>query len=301
MDEGDLGRSLLDAFATIPDPRIAKGRRHPLPAILALATAAMLSGARSLYAIAQWGRLQDPSVLHALGFTRDTTPAVSTLHLVFRRIETTAFEAALQDWAQQNLGERGATIAIDGKGLRGSTARNCRGCGWLPPMPMTPAWCWRKRGVRTDEHEAELTLAPAVLAALPLEGRLVTGDALYCQRAVCQQILDGGGEYLVIVKANQEKLSDAVALLFAEPPETFSRAQQVEQHGDRVEVRRIEVSSALAGYLEWPGAAQVCWVERTTRQKGRILRESRYAITSRSRDPAHLLQRVRGHWAIEMA
>lgn len=119
MDEGDLGRSLLAAFATIPDPRIAKGRRHPLPAILALATAAMLSGARSLYAIAQWGRLQDPAVLHALGFTRERTPAVSTLHLVFRRIEVTAFEAALQTWAQRNLGERGATIAIDGKGLRG--------------------------------------------------------------------------------------------------------------------------------------------------------------------------------------
>lgn len=119
MDEGDLGRSLLEAFGTIPDPRIAKGRRHPLPAILALATAAMLSGARSLYAISQWGRLQDPAVLRALGLTRKKTPAVSTLHLVFRRIDVAAFEAALQDWAQRNLGERGATIAIDGKGLRG--------------------------------------------------------------------------------------------------------------------------------------------------------------------------------------
>ena len=101
--DGDLGRSLLDAFATIPDPRIAKGRRHPLPAILALATAAMLSGARSLYAMAQWGRLQDPAVLAGLGFTREKTPAVSTLHLVFRRIDVAAFEAALQAWAQGNL------------------------------------------------------------------------------------------------------------------------------------------------------------------------------------------------------
>jgi DDE_Tnp_1-associated len=119
MDEGDLGRSLLDAFATIPDPRIAKGRRHTLPAILALATTAMLSGARSLYAIWQWGRLQDAATLRALGFTRQRTPAVSTLHLVFRRIDVAAFEAALQAWAQQSLGGQGAAIAIDGKGLRG--------------------------------------------------------------------------------------------------------------------------------------------------------------------------------------
>jgi hypothetical protein len=119
MDDGDLGRSLLDAFAMIPDPRIAKGRRHSLPAILALATAGMLSGARSLYAIAQWGRLQDAATLRALGFGRHRTPAVSTLHLVFRRIDAAAFEAALQAWAQQQLGEAGAAIAIDGKGLRG--------------------------------------------------------------------------------------------------------------------------------------------------------------------------------------
>lgn len=166
-------------------------------------------------------------------------------------------------------------------------------------MPTTPAWCWRKRGVRTDEHEAELTLAPAVLAAVPLAGRLVTGDALYCQRAVCQQILDAGGDYLVIVKANQERLYDAVALLFAQPPEQFRRAQQVNQHGDRVELRRLEASGALAGYLDWPGAAQVCWVERITRQKGRVFRESRYVITSRHAPPEALLTHVRGHWAIE--
>jgi predicted transposase YbfD/YdcC len=153
--------------------------------------------------------------------------------------------------------------------------------------------------VRTKEPEAELSLASEVLRALPLAGRLVTGDALYCQRTVCQQILDAGGDYLVIVKANQEKLHDAVALLFAEPPETFARAQQVDQHGDRVEVRRLEASTALAGYLDWPGAVQVCWVERTTWQKGRVMQESRYAITSREREAAELLQRVRGHWAIE--
>jgi predicted transposase YbfD/YdcC len=142
-------------------------------------------------------------------------------------------------------------------------------------------------------------LAPDVLRAIPLADRLVTGDALYCQRSVCQQILDAGGDYLVIVKANQEKLYDAIALLFAEPPETFARAQQVDQHGDRVEVRRLEASDALVDYLDWPGAIQVCWIERTTYQKGRVMQESRYAITSRHSQAADLLQRIRGHWAIE--
>jgi len=119
MDGEGRGALLLAAFATVPDPRSPRGRRHPLPVILALATAAMLSGARSLYAIAQWGRLQPPGVVAALGFSRRSTPAVSTLHLVFRDLDAAAFETALSTWARANLGDDEEAIAIDGKGLRG--------------------------------------------------------------------------------------------------------------------------------------------------------------------------------------
>ena len=120
MDSEDaLGRSLMEAFAKVPDPREARGKRHPLPAMLALSTVAMLSGAKSLYAIAQWGRLQQPEVVRALGFTRAQTPCVATLHLLFKDLDIAYFEQALQNWAQRNLGDRGKVIAIDGKGLRG--------------------------------------------------------------------------------------------------------------------------------------------------------------------------------------
>ncbi len=119
MSGVDLGRSLLEALAEVPDPRSRHGRRHPLPAILSLSVAAMLSGARSLYAIAQWGREQSPEVVKAMGFSRDKTPAVSTLHLVFRDLDLIAFEEALRKWAQDYYGDRTEAIAIDGKGLRG--------------------------------------------------------------------------------------------------------------------------------------------------------------------------------------
>jgi hypothetical protein len=119
MNSESMGTTLRAAFASVPDPRSRHGRRHPLPAILALAAAAMLSGARSLYAIAQWGRLQPPPVVAALGFTRERTPTVSTLHLVLRDLDAAAFETALGQWAQAQLGDAAAVIAIDGKGLRG--------------------------------------------------------------------------------------------------------------------------------------------------------------------------------------
>ncbi|HEU0115282.1 MAG TPA: transposase family protein [Thermomicrobiales bacterium] len=118
MDASDLGHTLLAAFGRVPDHRSPHGRRHPLAAILTLATAAMLAGARSLYAIAQWGRLQSPATVRVLGFTRNRTPAVSTLHLVFRDLDAAAFEAALRAWAQAQVGTADA-IALDGKGLRG--------------------------------------------------------------------------------------------------------------------------------------------------------------------------------------
>jgi hypothetical protein len=134
MDEG-MGPSLLAAFARVPDPRSPHGRRHPLPAILALATAAMVSGARSLYAIAQWGRLQPPEAVAALGFARARTPAVSTLHQVFRALDADAFEAALAAWARRNLGDRREAIALDGKGLRGIHGEE------LPGVRLVAGYC----------------------------------------------------------------------------------------------------------------------------------------------------------------
>ena len=89
-----------------------------LPAVLALSVCAMLSGARSLYAIAQWGR-EHPQFAQLLGFSRKRTPCVATLHHVFRRLDVDSFESALGRWAQECLGEGEATIAIDGKALRG--------------------------------------------------------------------------------------------------------------------------------------------------------------------------------------
>ncbi len=119
MNTETMAKSLLEAFAQFPDPRSVHGRRHPLSAILTLAVAAMLSSARSLYAIWPWGRLQSPEAVGAMGFSRARTPCVSTLHTVFSALDAKAFEAAVAGWAQTHLPEQAKAIAIDGKQLRG--------------------------------------------------------------------------------------------------------------------------------------------------------------------------------------
>ena len=119
MNAEGLGESLLRVLEEVPDPRSRHGRRHALSAILALSVCAIASGARSLYAIAQWGRMQDPATLKELGFTRERTPAVSTLHKVFSSIDVDAFESVLGEWVESQLGTGEEAIAIDGKALRG--------------------------------------------------------------------------------------------------------------------------------------------------------------------------------------
>ena len=131
----------------------------------------------------------------------------------------------------------------------------------------------------------------------------MTGDALYCQRLLCHQIVAAGGHYLVIVKENQKRLYQEIKLLFDEPPpgEVFATVEQWEKHGDRIEVRRLWASSALGSYLDWPGVQQVIKVERVSQQKGKVSSQVRYAITSLDEGTGaiQLLRQVRGHWGIE--
>ncbi len=127
METQELGRSVAEADRWVPDPRSARGRRHRLPAIVALATAAMLEGAQRRYAIHQWGRLQPPDVIAALGFTRVQTPSISPLHAVPARIDAAVLEEVLAAWAQTAAGEEVAAIAVDGKAVRGSHGRSATG------------------------------------------------------------------------------------------------------------------------------------------------------------------------------
>ena len=152
--------------------------------------------------------------------------------------------------------------------------------------------------------ESELGLAPGLLAQLELKKKVVTGDALYCQRDLSRKVLKGGGDYFWALKDNQPTMKEAVSLLFEDPPwgESFAYACQEGRRGDRWERRRLWTSTALNEYLDWPGLGQVCCVERTRRWKGKETVERAYAITSlppERANAARLLEIWRGHWGIE--
>src|SRR6266704_1705691 len=107
--------SLAAALAQIPDPRRPHLRVHSLVALLQLSVAALLCGARSLYAIAQWGRerLEDePELLQALGLPPGRSPCVATLHRVFKALDVAAFERAVGAWLAQTGVEADDPVAL---------------------------------------------------------------------------------------------------------------------------------------------------------------------------------------------
>jgi hypothetical protein len=197
--------SLVEELATVPDPRSRKGRRHPLTAILSLTVVATLAGMKGLEAIAQFGRDHGPALAHALGFTRGKTPTKSCLSKLFRRLDVVALEETLGRWVLGRVRHHGwDAIAIDGKTARGSADGEVPGVHLLTAyVPAAAAVLKQLRvAAKTNEHKAALKL----LGVLPLAGKVVTGDAMFTHRDVAQEVRDGGGDYLLIVKDNQPTL-----------------------------------------------------------------------------------------------
>ena len=214
MDAPTVPASLAEVFAALPDPRDPHGRRHPLPALLSLTAVALLAGMRSLEAIAQFARDHGLAFRLALGFTRLAPPCKATLSNLFRALDIGAYERALAAWLVARCPDLGDAIALDGKTLRGSAGYA------VPGAHLLAAYAPKVAGVigqlrvdgKTNEHKAALEL----LGVLPLQGKVVTGDAMFCHRDVCDKVLDGGGDYLWTVKDNQPQLHFDIACLFAE-------------------------------------------------------------------------------------
>ena len=148
-----------------------------------------------------------------LGFKPGKTPCVATLHRVFKDLDVEAFEAVLREWLMNSGVEPGEALSLDGKTLRGIHGEE------IPGVHLVSAYATGSGAVLAQVAAPgkgqELAAARAVLGQVPLEGRVVVGDALLTQREVCQQIVAGGGDYLLPVKENQPTLYRDLAEAFS--------------------------------------------------------------------------------------
>lgn len=211
----------MELLGGIHAPRGARGKRHPLPALLTLAVVAMLSGMTSYEAIVEYGQKRGADFLRLLGFTRRRGLCKATYSRVFRRIDVADFEARVGQWVQARLRPGDAPhLAIDGKTVRGSRDGQTPGIHLLSAyVPDVHAVLTQMRvEAKTNEHKAALELR----GVLPVKDKIITGDGMFTHRDFCEKVLEGGGDYVLPVQENQPTLRANIAAVSAAPPAGLS-------------------------------------------------------------------------------
>lgn len=298
------GSTIAAHFAALPDPRIDRAKRHHLLDIVTIALCAVICGADSWVEVERFGRAKQRWLQTLLPLPHGI-PSHDTFGRVFAALDPAAFEVAFLSWVQALVtGTAGEIIAIDGKTLRRSHDR----ANGRPALHLVSAWATANHvilgQVATDAHSNEITAIPALLAALVLDGAIVTIDAMGCQSAIAGQIVAGGGDYVLALKDNQPTLHELVAHHFA-VSDTDPIHRTVDKDHGRLEVRQCRVSEdpAVLAWLDpertWPGLRSIAVVTGERRIGDAVTTETRYYLSSLPADPVRIGAAVRAHWHIE--
>ena len=299
--------SLVRHFASLPDPRIDRTKKHLLGDILIIALCATISGADSWQEVERFGHLKRAWLQSFLALPNGI-PSHDTFRRLFARLDPKAFNRCVGAWM---AGLCEATdlrhVAIDGKAARAARQNTFCGCLFL-----VNAWAVENRLILGQEAVAEATneigTVPDLLAVLDLKGALVTLDAAGCQKAFAQTIRQKQGDYLLWVKGNQEGLKTAVQAVFDRageadyegvPHDGHEEVTTTRKHGRHEERYTTVIYDPKGLPPEWPDVAAVVLVGREREVKGKRTAEAHYFVTSHRGTAAELAGLIRGHWGIE--
>lgn len=291
-------------FRGLPDPR-APNACHDLLDIIVIALAAMLCGAKGATDMALFARSKEKLLRQFLPLEYGT-PSHDTFSRVLRALDPEAFEktfrAFMAAFAKANGIKLTGVIAVDGKAVRGAYERGKS----TTPLHMVNVFAVEARmalASRKAPGRNEAKGALEVLRMLSLEGCIVTGDALHCNRPFVETVLKRGGHYAVALKQNQGKLFDAVARRFARAGKRSAAKRLEPSTHDRHESRRATVirDTSVAAANRFPGVVAVARITSRRRLHGKRADKPavRYYLLSKYIAAKRLLQIVRSHWGIE--
>jgi predicted transposase YbfD/YdcC len=296
----------LDVFGQLDDPRIDRKKLHPMPEILLLTLCAVICGAESWDDIETFGEAKVEFLRKYLLYEHGI-PSDDTLRRFFRAIDPKQFQRLFVEWIRTWLNPEVANkiVAIDGKTLRGSHD------GEQLPIHLVSAFA-SEAGIvlgqiKTQEKSNEITAIPELLEWLDVRGAIVTIDAMGCQKAIAEKIIDKGGDYLLALKGNQSRLHDDVRLYFEEPSLQAStrmgHAETVDKGHGRIEVRHCRVSTDVdwlkALHPEWKNLGSIVAIASERHIGETVTQETRYFISSSLVPAERMLPAVRLHWGIE--
>lgn len=307
-DEDMATASILEYFASVPDPRVERSQLHPLGSVLVLALCAVICGANSFVGI-EWFGIARQAWLKTFLDLPNGIPSHDTIGRIFAMLNPKALESAFREWvAAIATLTNGEVVAIDGKTLRRSFQK--AGSGVF--VHMVSAWAAGNQmvigQVKTDEKSNEITAIPRLLELLQIHGCLVTIDAMGCQKEIAKKIVEAEADYMLAIKDNQPTLAKAVAAVFEEAlgdPQFAQTHHQTEDHGHgRTDIRRcwtLAVDAECgAPFDQWPNLKGIVRVETTRTLAGKTSIAHRHYITSRPKlSPKAALAASRSHWGIE--
>ena len=291
-------------FGALKDPRRVSHADHPLLTIIAIAVLSMLCGARGWEDMSEWARVRQTWLATFLDLTAGI-PSADTFRRVFAALDPKAFRQGFSAWSQAIAAQVPELhIAVDGKTVRGSAHRGLTAVHVVRAFVVNNSLVLGQ--LATDEKSNEITAIPDLLKTLALQGALVTIDAMGCQHAIAQTIVERGGDYLLAVKDNQPNLHDELqATLGSRAPSPRTSASFCEQtnegHG-RLERRRVWTETRLNKlelYGTWVEANAIVRVESERHTEAGVSIENRYYLSSRKLTATQAAKAIRAHWAIE--
>jgi predicted transposase YbfD/YdcC len=298
--------SISKHFRSLKDPRVVGRSRHRLLDIIVIAMCAVIADCDDWPDIAQFGREREAWFRRFLKLPHGV-PAHDTFERLFAALDIRAFERCCVSWLRDVARLVGAGhIAIDGKSLCGSA-----GSG-LGALHLVSAWATQAQvslgQVAVDSKGNEITAIPKLLELLDLHGALVTIDAIGCQKAIAKQIVARGGDYVLVVKGNQEGLLSDIQETIGQAledklPDRVVRHYTTKEKGHgRVEERSciiVEQVKAIRDRQAWPQLRVVGMCRRERTVNGQTSEEVCYFIGSRRMAARRYAQALRAHWGIE--
>jgi predicted transposase YbfD/YdcC len=301
---------LVERLQTIPDPRRqGENLKHPLVDIIILGFCGVLAGCEDFVEIAEWAKVHE-GVFRSFLELPHGIPAHDTFTRVFAMLKPATLQEVLLPWLLERRGLPGEWIHLDGKALRRTRCEAKR----LKALHVVSAWAGQTGltlgQVAVDTKSNEITAMPQLLELLDLRDKIVTTDAMGCQKEIAQTIVEGGGDYILAVKDNQPTLHAEIQAAFATavtPPARSSRLYTTEDQGHgREEQRTVQVLPArghlsAAQLVAWLGVLSIVMVTRVVwcEATGMESLEVRYFLSSLPPNARRIGAAIRGHWSIE--